>query len=493
MLTAPRIFAVAALALSALALTAAIPPQKAAIAWTQRWDDAFTQATAAKKVVFLAINMDGEDANDRLATKVYTDPKIVAASKLTLNLVASRFDHAAEGKPCTRFPGLTCTEHRRVEGSAREKVLKTDANGYTIAPQHVFLNGEGAVLLSVPYEISAAELEWCFHKALESVDPEAAKKVPATGRAPRRLIQGGVFDPNVVPGANLAPPTREEVLEIVKELKGSLWGGNRWLNLQRLLLSPEPEAIEMIDAELKNEFFGRNGWAGGGGGGRGGGGLGGGAGGPGAGFDAATYKDRIVHSIGLLSPHAYWKLLIEHFETTDEKLRHEVIVALEQLAAPDSVAAITKAAGKEKSPVLRKDLYRALGSAGAADEKARKSLLKALSTEKDTQVRRNVLFALGWFAPAPESDKALGDALAAGTAEERSAAGLAIGLTRHESWKERLTQAEAKEENPEVKECLTVALGVLQGAGLNTLRTQIRRVCGDEIEREKLFGLPQAE
>jgi ABC-type thiamine transport system ATPase subunit len=57
----------------------------------------------------------------------------------------------------------------------------------------------------------------------------------------------------------------------------------------------------------------------------------------------------------------------------------------------------------------------------------------------------------------------------------------------------RLTQAEAKEENPEVKECLTAALGVLQGAGLNTLRTQIRRVCGDEIEREKLFGVPQPQ
>lgn len=461
-------------------LLGAAAPQKPAVAWSPRWEDAFAQAAAEKKVVFLAINMDGEAANDRMATKVYSDPKIVAASKLTVNLAASRFEHAPEGKPCTRFGALTCTEHRRIEGAARDNVLKTDAAGFTVSPQHIFLASDGKVLLSVPYEISAQELEWCFREALAVVDPHAAKQIAASGRAPRRLIQGGVFDPSAIPGANLSPPTREEVLAIIKEMRASLWSANRLQSIQRLLLSSEPEAIEQIESELKNEFFGRRGWVQGDptnpDGGRG-----------------ADYKDRLMHAIGVLSPQAYGKLVVEFLEHDDEKLRLEAIVALEQLAAPDSAVAITRAISKEKNARLRKDLYRALGSAGAGDEKARKSLLKALTSEKDALARRNALFALGWFPPAADSDKALGDALSGGTAEERCAAALGAGLTRHEAWRERVQQAASKEENPQVKECLAAASGVLNGAGVTTLRTLVRTICEDDLEREKLFGVAQGQ
>lgn len=468
------------LGLALLTTSAVNAPQKPSVLWSARWEDAFSQAAAEKKVVFLAINMDGEAANDRMATKVYSDPKIVAASKLTVNLAASRFEHAAEGKPCARFGGITCTEHRRIEGAARDNVLKTDTAGFTVAPQHIFLSGEGAVLLSVPYEVSAQELEWCFRAALAAVDPQTAKQITPTGRAPRRLIQGGVFDPSAIPGANLAPPTREEVLAIVKEMRASMWGGNRLQNIQRLLLSSEPEAIEQIESELKNEFFGRRGW------------VQGDPTNPGGRGDT-DYKDRLMHAIGVLSPQAYWKLVCEFLEHDDEKLRLEAIVALEQLAAPDSTGAITRAISKEKNARLRKDLYRALGSAGANDEKARKTLLKALTSEKDALARRNALFALGWFPPATDSDKALGDALVGGTAEDRCAAALAAGLTRHETWRERVAQATSKEENPQVKECLTAAAGVLNGAGLTTLRTLVRSICEDELEREKLFGVAQGQ
>lgn len=463
----------------ALAFGAAAP-QKPAVTWSARWEDAFAQAAAEKKVVFLAINMDGEAANDRMAAKVYTDPKIVAASKLTVNLAASRFEHAPEGKPCARFGAITCTEHRRIEGAARDNVLKTDAAGFTVAPQHIFLSGDGKVLLSVPYEVSAVELEWCFHAALAAVDAQAAKQIAVSGRAPRRLIKGGVFDPSAIPGANLSPPTREEVLAIVKEMRASLWSNNRFQNIQRLLLSSEPEAIEQIESELKNDLFGRRGW------------IQGDPTNPG-GERGADYKDRLMHAIGVLSPQAYGKLVVDFIEHDDEKLRHEAIVALEQLCAPDSAAAISRAISKEKNARLRKDLYRALGSAGAGDEKARKALLKALTSEKDVLARRNALFALGWFAPAADSDKALSDALSGGAAEDRCAAALAAGLTRHEAWRERVEQAASKEENPQVKECLAAALGVLNGAGLTTLRACVRSICEDDLEREKLFGVAQGQ
>jgi len=465
-------------ALLAAAAPFVAPPQKAGVAWAPRWDDAFAQALSEKKVVFLAINMDGEAANDRMASKVYSDPRVIAASKLTLNLVASRFDHSPEGKPCSRFAGVECIDHKRIEGSARAGVLKTDKNGYTVAPQHVFLAADGKVLLSVPYEVDAAELEWCFHAALEAADPDAAKKVAASGRPPRRLIQGGVFDPSTIPGANLTPPTREQVLEIVKEMRSSFFSANRFQNIQRLLLSSEPEAIEQIGMELKNDVFGRRGWV---------------QGDPTNPNMPGDYKDRLMHGIGVLSPPAYWKLVSEFLDHDDEKLRNEAIVALEQLAAPESVGALTKAIGKEKSVRMRKDLYRALGSAGAADEKARKALLKALGSEKDPLARRNALFALGWFAPNAESDKALTDALANGVAEDRSAAALAIGLSRQAAWLERMEKTAADEPNPEVKSCAEAAVSVLKGAGLGVLREPVRATCQDEINREKIFGVAQGD
>ena len=40
-----------------------------------------------------------------------------------------------------------------------------DSSGAVIAPQHVFLGGDGSVLLSVPYEVSSLELQWCFGEA----------------------------------------------------------------------------------------------------------------------------------------------------------------------------------------------------------------------------------------------------------------------------------------------------------------------------------------
>jgi hypothetical protein len=128
------------LAASALAVAFALPRTGASIAWDHVYEDAVARAAKEHKPLFIAINMDGEGANDRMAQKVYTDSHVTALAAGTVNVVASRFDHAPEGKPCTRFAGLTCIEHKRVDGSVRGGLLKADEGGYVIAPQHVFLS-----------------------------------------------------------------------------------------------------------------------------------------------------------------------------------------------------------------------------------------------------------------------------------------------------------------------------------------------------------------
>ncbi len=454
------------------------------IAWGKDFEEAKARAAAEKKVLFVAVNMDGEEANDRLAQKVYADARIVAAAGLTVNVVASRFDHAAEKKPCPRFGGIECIDHKRVDGAVRSNVLKADSNGYVIAPQHVFLGPDGAVILSVPYEVTAEELQWCFASAIKTVDPAAAKSVPSSGRPPRRLVQGGVFDPATVSGAGLAPPTREQVLELIKELKASMWGEGRIEKIQRVLMSPEPEAIEYIGAELKNDLFGPRGFGGGRGGGLGGG-LGGTGAGGGAGFDPRLI---LMHAIGVLSPAPYWKLVSEYLDHDDEKLRNEAIVTLEQLAVPESTKGLLAALGKEKAVACRKDLMRAIGSAGTNDDKARKALLKAVAGEKDATVRQNAVVALGWLVPGTDVNKALGDLFGSKNPDERAAAVVAMGLSRNEAWVPIVEGGIAKEADAKVKAAAEAALAVLKGGSLTGLREPLRTACDDGIERERFFG-----
>ena len=116
------------------------------------------------------------------------------------------------------------------------------------------------MILSVPFEIGVPELEWCFYTALKKVDPAGVKSLPSSARAPRRVIMGGVFDPSGLGGANLSPPTREQALELIKELKAGMFGPGREQKLLRLLTSAEPEAVKYVEAELKVDMVGRRGW-----------------------------------------------------------------------------------------------------------------------------------------------------------------------------------------------------------------------------------------
>ena len=173
--------ALAAAVLAPLVVAAARPA--AGIAWAASLADARAAAQASGKVIFIAINMDGEHANDTLAEEVYRDKLIVALAAETVNLVASA---SAHGKgDCARFPGVTCEQHRDVDIKVRHEVLGL-GTGPVVAPQHVFLGPDGKILLSVPYEVRAGELEWCFHEARRLVDPKYTAKPSPKSQKPQQ-------------------------------------------------------------------------------------------------------------------------------------------------------------------------------------------------------------------------------------------------------------------------------------------------------------------
>lgn len=454
----------------------------AQIAWQKTLEAALATAKDGNKVVFLAVNMDGEKANDRMATKMYAEKEVVALAARTINVVASAAEHAAPTKPCTRFDGVLCLDHRRVDMEARKDVLKADASGMVIAPQHVWLAGDGKVLLSVPYEIAKDEMVWCFVTAIKKLDPKAEVAMPSTARAPRRVVMDGVYDPGATDTA--APLSKKELLELIEKVKRGMPAEERWNAILRILACDDPEAVDYIQAELRSGATGGGRGGVGGGGGRGGGGGGGGRGDAGG----SSKHMRIIRAIGVGSPAVYAPLVHEFVGNFAPEMRIEAAVALEQLAAPESVKVLEKQLAEEKDPKVQKELVRALGACGAKEAKVKKEIARRARAEKDLLVRRNAIYALSHFAPDKDVMAVLDAVLTTGAEEDKRAAALALGVKRDEAWRGALeTHLRSAIDGP-LKTTLEAALAVSNGADLSTIGAEVARLCQDGIERVRIFG-----
>ncbi len=479
--------------LNLLATLALSSSPAAEIAWLPSLEKARERALSEKKVVFLAVNMDGERANERMLEKVYTDKTVLELSTHTLNVIASASEHASGEKPCPRFPGITCMDHRRADSAARKELLKADLQGFVVAPQHLFLGPDGKVILSVPYEVSAAELEWCFATALQKAEPELKLALPPQARMPRRVVMGGVYDP-ANGDAGAAPPTHKEVEDLIKELRKGRMDKDGVTMMLRLLLTDDPLAIEFIGQELKGSDTlggggrgGGGGGAGGGGGGRGGAGGGGNAGLAGRGGGSGKHQ-RILHAIGELSPQAYWPLVADFLDNNEVELRSEAAVALEQLGTSDALRDLSNQLGKEQDPLVQGRLLRAIGSSAPADAKVHALLLKREKAEKKPELRAAAIAALGWLDADPAVDAELESLLAKGGTPEQGCALGAMAVSRSERWKPLLEKTLAAAQDEGQKKLLQTGLDALKGGSLKPIGELFARATKDEIERLRLFG-----
>lgn len=133
-----------ALALLATLLAQDTRPIKAAstgITWAESYEKAFEEANERGVPVLIAVIQDGEEANEDIWSNMMHDPKFVAATKRTVNLIANRGadkDHGEvevkragrTAKVCGKFGGIPCIAHRRAEigvfrDFARDGMLKT--------------------------------------------------------------------------------------------------------------------------------------------------------------------------------------------------------------------------------------------------------------------------------------------------------------------------------------------------------------------------------
>lgn len=432
------------------------------IAWLGSFEDATERAAEEGKVVFIAINMDGEAANERMVQKVYTDPEVVELANLCLPLAASVSPHPSWDGECDRFPGILCDEHRSVEAQIRKRVLKTPADEQIVAPQHLFLAPNGDVLLSVAYEITVPELAWCLATAIRMADPESKVKLPSGTRAPKRLVLNGLADAYTGDGGG-ALITREEALELIKELKKGTMREGRHKALLAILTVDEPEALDFMEHELRRSPGGRGG-------------------------QRDDPRAALIRQIGVRSPQSYWEIVAEFAKNSDPKLRAEAAVALEQLAAPQSLKDVRGALGKEKDPAIAKSWIRAMGTTGSSDSRTRKALLKMAEGEKDELLRVNAVVALGSLDRDEDVDALLGTIFAEKEPLEQAAAACAMAFTRDPKWIELLEKGANEATDATLSSTCKDALKVLQRGSLAPLEVPLREVAKDQIPRKRFFG-----
>lgn len=124
-------------------------PDEDQIQWQRSLADALAIARAEARPLFVAVNMDGESASERIVRENYRNRSFVASTRHCVCLVASVFrhnarDHDAAGRriPCPRLGVVTCGEHIELEPILHDELL----HGDRVAPRHALLRPDGTKL-----------------------------------------------------------------------------------------------------------------------------------------------------------------------------------------------------------------------------------------------------------------------------------------------------------------------------------------------------------
>jgi hypothetical protein len=435
--------------------------------WQADYEAALAQASAEKKVVFVMADFEGEARCDYFLDKLTKDKQLRALAENTLNIPVASEQHRKKGD-CSRFDGVECADHRRLLNDLTGSVLLPNEEGVLAMPQFIWLNGNGEVLLSVPFEVNRDGLVWCFEAAMRLADPEGASPFSEEARPPRRLVMGGTFTPEATDelARGLTPDELEQELAKAKQ---SWIGGLGVGETLRVMFTDEKDAVDYVKVQLT---FLLEGFA----------------------------RDRIgdtLHALGMLSPESYWEVLEKFAEMKNVDDRHEIAVALEQLGASDALKFVKSLRKKEKDPLVARALVRALGASGSKDKATRKVLIKIALGEENDAMRASSAFAMGYLRRGDDIREAWFELLAGESPELAVAAASGAALARDELCIAKIEQA-AKNcpvlPNGANKAALEAAVAVLRGGNLLALQDDVERVTGDRVARERIFfgqtGLP---
>jgi HEAT repeat protein len=432
----------------------AFAPPRAAVSWHATLDAALADAAARNVPLVVAVNMDGERANDEAVKTLYRDPRIVELLGHCAPLFVSTGNHAPMG-PCPRAGGpVTCEEHRAAEKAVRAAYLKRSADGGYVAPEHLFVAPDGKILLSVPYQVNAAELEWCLVTAIRRLDPGYSFPPRAGARAPKRLVLDGVAATGM---EDDGPPDRKELESLLAEVRSAPLHQVDPAKIVRLLRSPDKKAIDFATATLGSKL--------------------------------ATRDDRLtamLRTIGRVSPPEYHAVVAPFVTDERDDVRAEALVALEQLANVKSLPSLMKAWKKEGAAAVRRELIRAIASCGRADAAASKLVLELAAGDDDQGLRTAALLGTVHLEDRPKARAAaIAATTAAGSRSLRYAAAHALAVTRELENGPPLQAAAETETDLELRAAFAAAIRVFEGRPASDLDGFLEAFCAERIPRER--------
>jgi len=341
--------------LVALALASIVMAQAAgagnAIAWSKDLPTAFAAAKKQQKIIMICVNakyVDGrkkeESANKGLREIVYRDERVIAAS--------SHF---------------VCALITPASGSSEIGELRLlGIEGALVAPQHIFVHPDGGkILLRKQY--------WSHGKG----EP-AVKALLALMRKAHEKLDGASAEPDPgEPEPQEAAPTGE---------KRPAWIQDR---IKEVIDGPRKTRVPAIEILIRSDKDG----------------------------DCTTplialltehKKDvdliiDLIRGLGQDGLHDASLPIVAFLTHKEVSVRGNAAVSLEYIGTRDKklVAALLRAAGKDKDQAMANHMYRAAGRCGVGDSKARSTLLKKCAGAKSEFASYGPTIALAYF----EGDK----------------------------------------------------------------------------------------
>ena len=338
------------------------------ITWEKDYAPARARAQEEGRILFVSVLADDEARAEQFWDDVYSDRRVRAFSEETVNLVACLDAQEKKRCSCAREAGLSRDEARYLETAIRDELLAKNSAGIVASPQHLWFSPAGELLQCVVFEMTADEMVWCFVNARRRAglkhDP-----MPEGLRAPLRLLTREPYTPTDGDTHGRAL-TSAEVKQELKAMRASMWGVGQAASFVRLAFTDDKDAQEYVYKELQSGV---------------------------ATWGGSAVIVGALHTMGLVAPASGWEIFEYYADHKEARVRNECAVGLEQLGASDGLKIIKKMLRKEKDEGVKKNWLRALASCGRSTSAVRKQMLGLADRERDTALKANILFALGWL------------------------------------------------------------------------------------------------
>lgn len=344
------LFALAPLTIAQI-VTEEVKPGTGA-AWEGSVSAALAKARKDGRPVIWVVMIEREVACRRMMRRVWKNATVLAKAKNFVLIPCNPYPQEDLGL----FEGVSA---RQVKANEAEFRTRFETRTEVVAPQHVITDAAGKVLVRKDYELDAKELGALMDRGLA----KAGNKVVA---ADDKSDGSDVPPP---PGVEDAPAEEEEEKPSEEALR----------LVQLIVKAPSDEKEDLTDELLDTANT--------------------------AGVKALTdailakkiksEKDRaaVVRRGGYEKHADHVKAYLPLINAKSTRVRNAAVVTLEEMKSSAAAKLLVERFKKERDPEIKKDILRALGTAGVGHQPARDLLVKY--AKKKGKLSLNALMAIG--------------------------------------------------------------------------------------------------